>query len=749
MTTRVLLAKAPRGAIIAILLIASVAGPAATQALLDPTTQPQFVNAVPIPAVVNATHGGKFTAFVRETQQWLGLQAPGGAPLMTTVWGFQVSPGKLVKMDMEGAGDLPKVPTYPGPTFVAQRDVPVEVMWKNELPPYNNAFPGPGGHLLPVDPTVHMAHPVNGGIPIVIHLHGGHSESASDGLPDEWFTQDWAELGSLFAKKRFHYDNDQEAATLWYHDHALGITRLNVYAGMAGFYLLRDNNENQLIYGGVLPSGPYEAGLAIQDRMFTDTGQLFWPSSDPDIEPGFDPLPPGPSIIAEFFGDFIVVNGMAWPKFEVEPRKYRMRLLNGSDSRFYVFELRDDQFGGSAQPFFQIGTDSGLLPTPVALTRLLLAPGERADLIVDFAGQTELYLRNFGPDEPFKGLNPDGTNSDGEGGTLSPADPATTGQIMKFVVNKPLNPNIPDATVGAGTILRPAIVPPVQNGATRNLVLFEGRDKYGRLQPLLGTLDDGSLSWFQPVTENPMVNDIEVWEVYNSTEDAHPIHLHLVAFQIINRESFTGTLVEKDQPQHDGGFGVGKILTDVVLGGDAAGPAPNEAGFKDTAVMPPGTVTRLIAKFDREGFYVWHCHILSHEDHEMMRPYHVGPMPMTAVAASAGGGGSLEAASSGDTGSKDVLDSPGATLEQNSPNPFNPVTSIGFELREPGSADLKVYDVRGKEVRALAERAFPAGAHTVEWDGRDNSGNAVSSGVYFYQLRAGNLILKKKMIMLK
>jgi spore coat protein A len=177
--------------------------------------------------------------------------------------------------------------------------------------------------------------------------------------------------------------------------------------------------------------------------------------------------------------------------------------------------------------------------------------------------------------------------------------------------------------VDENTPLRPTISPLQQTGATRELVLFEGLDEFGRLQPLLGTLAEGSLAWFEPITETPHLDDVEVWEVYNATEDAHPVHLHLVAFQIVERESFEGHVDEKPQPQHDGSYGVGGTLTVDALGGDARGPEANEAGWKDTAVMFPGEVTRVIAKFDREGRYVWHCHILSHEDHEMMRPYEV------------------------------------------------------------------------------------------------------------------------------
>lgn len=686
--------------VIAIALLA-FAYPGAAQPLLDPLTHPKYLDRVPIPPVIDATAPGHFDMQMNETTQWLGLRdvGNGNAPLMTTVWGY---------------GPVGQAVSYPGPTFVAKERVRISVTWNNNLPPYNSAFPGLGGHLLPVDPTLHMASPTTGGIPTVTHLHGGHTESASDGLPEAWYTQGFAETGEMFVKPTLTYDNDQEAGTLWYHDHALGITRLNVYAGLAGFYLLRDNNEQRLMRQNVLPQGPYELGLAIQDRMFTSDGQLHYPSTDPDIEPGFEPLPAGPSALAEFFGDFIVVNGMVWPYLNVEPRKYRLRFLNGSDSRFYVLELRDDVAGGTPQPFMQIGTDTGLLEYPVVLDRLLLGPGERADVVIDFSASpdgAELYLRNFGPDDPFKGFNPDGSLSDGAGGEADPADPMTTGQIMKFVVEAP-EAMIPDATVSPATRLRPNIAPLQQHGATRQLVLFEGRDRYGRLQPLLGTLEEGSLSWFEPSTENPMVNDVETWEVYNATEDAHPIHLHLVSFQIVNRESFEGEVEDKPQHQHGGGFGVGGILEVDALGGNPRGPELNERGWKDTAVMLPGEVTRIIARFDRVGRYVWHCHILSHEDHEMMRPFEVLPR-----------GPRMEPA-----------EQPAAAQFY----VFARGTDLQFALDRPAAVGVRVYNVLGQRVADLGRAAFSVGSHHLKWDGRDVTGRMAPSGVYFYRLDMGD-----------
>jgi spore coat protein A len=240
----------------------------------------------------------------------------------------------------------------------------------------------------------------------------------------------------------------------------------------------------------------------------------------------------------------------------------------------------------------------------------------------------QIFLKNFGPDDPFKGFS---------GGVAigGPADRFSTGQVMRFDVDKDSNVPINPVTAGTdGTDLRPVlgsipVLVPDVGVDPRSLALFEGLDNFGRLQPLLGTLAAGSLVWDDAITENPDLDATEVWEVYNTTEDAHPIHLHLVAFRIIDRESFTGTVEAKEQVQHDGKIGLGATLLEntIVPGEDASDPAPWEDGWKDTMVMLPGQVSRIIATFDRPGRYVWHCHILSHEDHEMMRPFHVGPIP--------------------------------------------------------------------------------------------------------------------------
>ncbi|MGE5608465.1 MAG: multicopper oxidase domain-containing protein, partial [Bacillota bacterium] len=258
----------------------------------------------------------------------------------------------------------------------------------------------------------------------------------------------------------------------------------------------------------------------------------------------------------------------------------------------------------SGQPFYQIGSDQGLLNEPVKLDQLTLGPGERADVILDFSkmkGQT-IILRNDAR-TPF----PAG----------DPVDPESVGQIMAFRVIQPLqgtDRSVIPATLRPAPIAQPTLEPSQTQPTVRQLLLFEGKDELGRIMPLLGTARDGAMQWGDPTTENPHLNDVEIWEIYNTTVDTHPIHLHLVHFQVLNRQRFTAT-----QDPDTG------ALTNIRLMGSLSRPQANEAGLKDTVQMPPGQVTRIIAKFDREGEYVWHCHILSHEDHEMMRRIEVLP----------------------------------------------------------------------------------------------------------------------------
>jgi FtsP/CotA-like multicopper oxidase with cupredoxin domain len=372
----------------------------------------------------------------------------------------------------------------------------------------------------------------------------------------------------------------------------------------------------------------YEIPIAVQDRSFNADGSLFYPDNraffeglnQPPTPPYLDiPFIPDqacdslPSDIApifnpEFFGNTIVVNGKTWPFLEVEQRRYRFRFLNGCNSRFLILKM------SNGLPFWQIGAEGGFLPAPVQLDQLLIANAERADVIVDFTNVpvgTSIVLQNLGPDEPFGEAEPPGEHE--------PADPATTGQVMQFRVvprtsrdtstppNQlvlPAPPPLPPATTTRQVSLNEedSQTVRVSTDANGNVVLdCSMGEPFGPRFALLGTVADDAgvpLRWDDPITENPAVGATEVWEMYNFTADAHPIHIHEIQFQVLERQPF---------------------------GGAVRGPEIWETGRKDTVIAYPGEITRVQGTFDRPGLFVWHCHIVEHEDHEMMRPYRIGP----------------------------------------------------------------------------------------------------------------------------
>lgn len=383
----------------------------------------------------------------------------------------------------------------------------------------------------------------------VVHLHGAKAPPASDGYPEDWYVPGKSAV--------CYYPNRQEAAMLWYHDHTMGINRLNTYAGLFGAFMVRDAFEDAL----KLPGGAFEMPLVIYDRLLTKDGQLDYPVSGRAGEPW----------VPEVFGNASLVNGTLFPYLDVAPRKYRFRLLNACNGRFLHLMF------SNSQTFHQIGTDQGLLPAPVPLKSLLLAPAERADLIVDFAGGNgrQIILDNdFVP-------------------------------IMQF--------RVASATV-ADTAVLPAALRPVPKTPeadavkTRLLALIGNRDAAG---DSISMLLNGA-HWSMPVTENPALDTVEIWTLINTTDDSHPIHLHLVRFQILDRRRFD----------------VFSYLTSSQLRftGAATPPAPEEAGWKDTVRADPKMATRIIVRFEGyTGRYVWHCHVLEHEDNEMMRPYDVVP----------------------------------------------------------------------------------------------------------------------------
>jgi len=623
--------------------------------LSDPALQPKFVNPAP-----NALHPqfkfysrrGKYTIGVRQAMHMTGLIGLNGTSRVPTpVWGYG-----------QHHGDA----TWPGRTFEVKSGRPIKVTWENKLVNHKTGLPLP--HLLPVDTSLHWCYSLpgyqqysiaNNGVPLVPHLHGGHTRDIYDGNPEFFFSPDWGVKGPRWVSKKYVYDNDQGAGTLWYHDHALGITRLNVYAGLAGFYIIRDHMDTGKLNNPLgLPAGPYELAYAIQDRMFRDTGELFFPAFPgepfytdfitdvgavlpPDLFPGG-----GPTALAEFFGDHMVVNGMIWPKADVEPRNYRMRLLNGTDSRFMVVRFRAVPMGatdlsgaGAPIPFHVIGSDQGLAAAATLTDTLVFEPGSRYDVVFDFNGLEGLriIMENIGGDAPFGG---------DFGDALAPEDfflDRQTDRIMAFDVTKPFNNWIPD-TFNPAAISHYAGNP---NTVTRvrKVALFEGKDEFGRLQPLLGTAEpgtdylgnpvvgmdgvtqlNGAIAWHEATTENPAPNATEIWEIYNATGDAHPVHLHLVNFEVLDRQEFTADVIQQPVLQHNGTQGIGFRLENIQIGAAVSpGTAYVENAPKDMVTALPNQVTRIKATFDRAGRYVWHCHILSHEDHEMMRVLHIGP----------------------------------------------------------------------------------------------------------------------------
>lgn len=610
---------------------------------LDPALVPKFVTPLPQaldPSFVYKPNGttsvtlenGKtatvplYTVGAYQIEQSLGLGTYGDLGIippagktdtdqvMTTVYGYGADAASA---------------TYPGRSFEVQRGKAIAVNWVDGLTSDT--------HILPVDPTVldpmaqgdpsYEVDPITNqvtfpsGIPLSPHLHGGHTQAAYDGTPLQWFTTDPTVLGTDYAGTQqfvnYVYDNTQQSATLWYHDHSMGITRLNVDAGLAGFYIVHDANEQDLVARHFLPAKPYDIPMAIQDRLFTTDGQLYYPQ---DVEPGTTAT--YPSAHAEFFGDTIMVNGQAWPELNVEPRMYRFRLLNGSDSRFYNLSL------DNGLTMYQVGTDDGLLQRPVKSGQLLIAPGERADIVIDFSkmkGKTITLQNIFGSNgQPTPAPFPSG-----DPGNAYP----TVAQIMQFVVNVP-HSRVPDVVRLATRNLAPAYSPRAATNQ-RDMALFETTDQFGRLIQELGTPQDGLKSFMDSVdpadtvqlirNKNGTQSVVEKWRVFNTTMDVHPIHLHQVTFQVVSRQKFAATTTDPVT-----------LAFDYMTYGKAVGPNVNEVGaWKDTVQMAPGEVTTIVVKFDLPGKYVWHCHILSHEEHDMMHYLTVLPAASKGALASA------------------------------------------------------------------------------------------------------------------
>ncbi|MDD2733101.1 MAG: multicopper oxidase domain-containing protein [Desulfuromonadaceae bacterium] len=674
-----------------------------------------------------------YTITVRSFQQALSLQGifgggpglvglDGVTPLSTRAYGYgsggpgwvlpyydTTKPGVVAGTAVTGnapAGPLAAgIWHFPAPTIKGAFGRPIRVQWLNELP---NVEPTGLDPSVDCGPNAPNCFPYNR---IVTHVHGAHVGPESDGLASAWFTPNFSVVGEDFVSTRQHgpegtylYPMDQEASTIWYHDHAMGSTHNNTNMGMAGFLPITDANEKALqtctpvapatTCQSVLPVGAYELGFALQDRHFdAATGNMVMPDYSiydrnaagctldvnglPD--PLTCPLVPfmkdpadghlvsyvaghawladpinagapfgGTSATLEYFGNIPVVNGVVYGNYSVEPRVYRMRFIGGTDSRTWVMKLvyttTDPVTGLPVQnvvPFWQIGTEQGFLNNPLYRSEMDLMPGERVDVLVDFTGipaGTKVMMQNLGPDTPWPGY------FDYLAGAVAPS--VDIPEIMAFNVGPLTSPDTvmtPSAAINLRPLSPPVpakgFVPAISN--TRVVSLMEITDGYGRTMPTIDAR--GFKPAGIPVTEIIKLNDTEQWDIVNTTVDAHPMHLHQVAFKIIDRQAI-GTFTP---PTDD-------ILNQVftppsytVAGGSVSIPADAwDDGWKDTIAAPPGYVTRVWAKFDLSGEYVWHCHILSHEEHDMMRNFIV-----TDAALSAPAPASITVPSSSTTGS--------------------------------------------------------------------------------------------------
>ncbi|NDP21928.1 MAG: multicopper oxidase domain-containing protein [Paludibacter sp.] len=600
---------------------------------------------------------------------------------------------------------------WPSFTIEAQKGVPLTVKYRNEL--YNQTY---SGLNLPLDQGVHWAmpemtpEPYSGAVPIVPHLHGGEVPSESDGGPYSWFTPGYAIKGPTWGidgtDSVYNYPNTQEEATLWFHDHIMGATRLNVYAGLAGFYLLRGTDEENAHLPGwsgddlvkeVAPSGksgtfnqqPYlpEIELAIQDRMFDENGELYFPvePTNPDL------MYWGP----EFFGNIITVNGKSWPYLSVAPRKYRFRFLDGCNARFLNMWLHDEINNTVGPKITVVGTDGGLLDMPIDLdpnilkaspvlsgfspTGLFIAPGERFDVIIDFTGlegktltlENDALIPYPSGDEVISDLDGHIMQFVVNGELVSAANHAQVGMDKSQIPNTlRANPIVRLTDFNTGLNLTPDV--------KRQLTLNESEGEYGPLEVMLNNSNYDNNSMMMPdpgsfgdVTEHPTEGTTEQVQIINFTMDAHPIHFHLVQFQLVSRQTFnamaydalyevsfnggmfkpsSGPPMDYNTPNNDGALG-GNPAVSTFLTGSPRPPLPEERGWKDTYKVFPGEVTTFLIRYAPTNFpvnepvenlkfgfdpskgpgYVWHCHILDHEDNEMMRPFWVEPSPYRAL----------------------------------------------------------------------------------------------------------------------
>ena len=540
-----------------------------TGPMMDPASIPKWQQKLPNPLHPDfifkpdrktfGPHVDFYRIAVRQFKQQI---LPPGCPT-TTVWGYGLADDPM---------DTSPSFSSPGRTIVAFEHRITKVQWSNQLPTT---------HLFPVDPTFHCGSAVKcqPAVRVVSHLHGGHIEADADGFPDAWVAANYSAVGREWKGNASGYiatySNDQEGTTLWYHDHAQGITRLNVYAGMAGFYILRGHREMLLERENLLPRYPFQTAIVIQDRAFKPDGSLYYP----DYPFGGT----GGRIFNTNFGNVFMVNGIVWPKMLVEHRRYRLRILNGCNSRFLKLQFMSNNVSNPTElEVMQIGAEQGLLNSPVNMTGqgIILAPAERADIIVDFTfakpGE-EFILTNTGATPYPYGASP------------TPSD--DMGQVILFKVKIEYDANLPVALPPPAALRHKSLSIPLDLSSfkTRKLVLFDVVDpNLIRIRRELGTNELGAMSFadYYNITETPALGATEVWEIYNPTGETHPIHVHLVHFLVIDRHNIEFAA--------NGSHFLGSTSLPVL---------DNERGPKDTVRVDPGTVVRIISTFDKPGLY--------------------------------------------------------------------------------------------------------------------------------------------------
>jgi spore coat protein A len=708
---------APRSSIplaaAAVLMLFTVAGAGVSasklvkQRALDARTIPQFVENLPDFSALGRVNGDvpyrvRFESFAQKilpASFYSNLPAPYSNGTM--VFGYGVD---------QGTRHYPALPVkglYPGYTVVVTRGHVAAASYQNNLSANLS-------RTLTIDQSVHWANPAHsammtngmgnaapylGPIPAVTHLHGAEDPSAFDGGPNTWFTPGLKARGPAFVTNRYAYPNTQEPTTLWFHDHTLGTTRLNVFAGLEAFYLIRGNGDDGVPGMGKLPAGRQEVELVLQDRQFDTYGRLLFPDGYPT---GLDGPLQNPNLhpywMPEFFGDVITVNGKSWPKFTVAPKRYRLRFLNGANVRF--FNLQFCVNGCQTKlPFYVIGDDGGLLNAPVKVNRLLFSPGERYDVIVDFShfrGKS-ITLRNDAV-TPYPSA-------------FAKFTPALQGRVMRFDVranaaaDTSFNPASGGRLRGSGSTVARSLetivaLPGTRGGLPLSSPIADGVKvqvyRQLTLNPIFGS---GGCHWpgagsgdvinamllnntgfMAPATEKPRNGSTEVWDLIDLSNDDHPIHMHLVQFQVIARIPFNlpaygaayyaafphdrcnaehGPPRPYNVPNRAGALGGNPDVTpfflkktlpycmDDGIADGTDGPArPEESGWKDSVIASCGHVTRVVVRFTPQDLpavangkpinytgqnkfpfdptqgpgYIWHCHLIDHEDNEMMRP---------------------------------------------------------------------------------------------------------------------------------